>query len=106
MRGYADASVLSERSGRGGGDRVNDFPWSILDLAVGKPQYEKVLVGEPSVSFGVMACAILMRRTIRLDDQTVTKTDEIGDVATDHDLSPKLQTFQPPVPKQPPKGRS
>lgn len=82
--------------GSGGDDRGQNGFAAVLDVGVRETQDAEPLPSQPVVAVGVDG-AILMVGTVGLDDQAVSQTDEVGDVAADHDLPPELQLRQPPV---------
>src|SRR6476619_3698768 len=61
------------------------------DLGIPHPQHPPALVGQESVATAVGG-AVRMLAAIELDDEPVRRTGEVGDVRSERDLVPELDS--------------
>ena len=69
-----------------------------LNLGVREAQDAEVPGGQPSVPGRVMFG--IVKRTVRLDHQPMSKADKVQNVGSERNLPPELQSVQAPVAQQ------
>jgi hypothetical protein len=85
----------------GAQDFIEDGVGTFLDALVGEPQQAEALSAQPGVSLHIVK-TILVVRAVGLDDQAMTRAQEVGDVAAERDLAAELQALKAAVAEQRP----
>ncbi len=100
--GCADTFSRKGRRGRGAEfEDPTEHEIGCVQLLVSEPENAKALPAQPSVAYGVRSRVV--KRTIGFDNQPMSQTHEVNDIAADRHLAAEFQVFEAAIAQEPPK---